>query len=235
MRYKVGDKVVIKDNITHYIVREWSGKTMTIAMVFDDGYRMKEDESYWKWYEDMIDHTKTAELNRKDDAMKTVKLMIDGKEIELAISEKELAKLTATAKRRTGFEEAENGKNYYFTDETGLVEATANGTMYDIEKYTAANYYTDEKLAEWCCRQEFLNRKMRRWAAEHNGEFGINYHTFTVTKTNEYVNTVLYTAVGKRNLNPYVIYYSAEDVAKAAYEEFKDELVWLNDNRPTTF
>lgn len=234
MRYKVGDKVVIKDNKFYYVVREWSGKTMTIAMVFDGGYRMKEDESYWMWYEDMIDHTKTAELNRKDDDMKTVKLVIDGKEIELTISEKELAKLTATAKRKTGFERAEPDVLYYYTDEFGLVRAFEDELTNNDERYTAANYYTDEKLAEWCCRQEFLNRKMRRWAAEHNGEFGdAKYRILLEIGVGEPIiqaQCSLYTTG-----NPFTIYFSSEEIAKAAYEEFKDELGWLNDNRPTTF
>ena len=67
MKYKVGDKVRIKDDISqcrycnkYSGMGKWQGKTMTVRMVCDDFYRMEEDSAEcislgWCWYEDMID------------------------------------------------------------------------------------------------------------------------------------------------------------------------------------
>ena len=77
MKYKVGDKVLIKsyENIrsnpkadsSGKMARDWGGRVMTIKFVETDSYlktevyRMEEDYDYsaerkgWYWYEDMIE------------------------------------------------------------------------------------------------------------------------------------------------------------------------------------
>ncbi len=68
MRYKAGDKVRIKEEISKArhaceSMLKWQGKAMTIREVEDDHYKMREDiEDYdgnenpgWDWHEDMIE------------------------------------------------------------------------------------------------------------------------------------------------------------------------------------
>lgn len=70
MKYKVGDRVWIKDDISRHPYRDlggnmckWQGKVMTIRSTCNGHYKMEEDvdELYitgspegWQWYEDMI-------------------------------------------------------------------------------------------------------------------------------------------------------------------------------------
>lgn len=68
MKYKVGDKVRIKDDISEakYLAQsmlKWQGKVMKIRTIESNYYKMEEDmEEYsgsvslgWYWYEDMIE------------------------------------------------------------------------------------------------------------------------------------------------------------------------------------
>lgn len=63
MKYKVGDKVRIKEDLTEtsdtkYIVNkhmlQWAGKVCTISEVYDDCYLLLEDPSGWYWTDDMF-------------------------------------------------------------------------------------------------------------------------------------------------------------------------------------
>lgn len=77
--------------------------------------------------------------------MKTAKLIIDGKEIEVQISDKQVEELTAP-KKVTGFERADS---YLYIDSEGDI-----GLGYDEDDvnsdchYAVANYYTNRRLAE---------------------------------------------------------------------------------------
>lgn len=168
--------------------------------------------------------------------MKTAKLIIDEKEIiEVQISDEQAKKLIASAKV-TGFEK---GDRYYYIDhEFDVVSYYDDGDAKSNFLYGAANYYTDIELAEWCNRRDTLNRKMRRWAAEHNTE--------PVNLDDGYFNSEWCIAwnIETKKVEPYnycttieygEIYFNTKEIAKAAIEEFGDEIKWLTENRPKWF
>ena len=165
--------------------------------------------------------------------MKTAKLIIDGNEIEVQLTDEQVEELTASEKV-TGFERADS---YLYIDSEGDV-----GLGYDEDDinsdchYAVANYYTDNALAQWCRRSDNLTRRMRRWAAEHNPKPIYLYDaepqwylTWNIkTKTVEAYFNINSIDVGKA-------FFKTRELAEAAIEEFGDEIKWLTENRPKWF
>lgn len=165
--------------------------------------------------------------------MKTAKLIINGEEIEVRLTDEQVEELTAP-KKVTGFERADS---YLYIDSEGDI-----GLGYDEDDvnsdchYAVANYYTDGSVAGWCRRSDNLTRRMRRWAAEHNPE-PIDSHdkkakwylTWDIrTKTVEAYFNVNSVDFGKA-------FFETKELAEAAIEEFGSEIKWLIENRPKWF
>ena len=169
--------------------------------------------------------------------MTTAKLIINGKEIEVQLTEEQAQELTAQ-KKVTGFERAKADAYYYAANSVGRKDHFGECNMnYDDDRYATANYYTDESLAEWCIRNDTLNRKMRRWAAEHNTDtidwedrfsdtcfISYNYENKEVDITHCYATA-----------RAGVVYFCMREIAEEAIKEFGDEIEWLAENRPKWF
>lgn len=160
--------------------------------------------------------------------MTTAKLIINGKEIEVQLTDEEIAKFIP--KQKTGFERADSGCNFMHITKTGCIMTTIELFCdEDNAVYESGNYYTDKSLAEWCARQETLLRKMRRWAAEHNdpNEEARNYLYARSRESLSYHIEV-------DGAQPYRAYFT-DDVIDEAIEIFGEEYGWLYENRPKIF
>lgn len=169
--------------------------------------------------------------------MKTAKLIIDEKEIEVQLSDEQVEELTAP-KKVTGFERAKEGERYGFMTMFGNInfnyeEKSGNDNAF----YIAANYYTDRNLAEWCKRSDTLTRRMRRWAAEHNSR------SFDWSDSREDALHIAYN-MARASFNfqssyhkHFVesVYFATEEIAEEAIKVFGDEIKWLTENRPKWF
>ena len=157
------------------------------------------------------------------------KLIIEGKEIEIEISEEEYKKLQPSEEKKTGYERVPESDVYFYTYPSGCVETTCE-TCYDIddECYESANYYSDKTVAENNARADKLMRQLRRFAVEHR-EHGVNLNDINTEKYyicydyegNELGTTFTFVA---RVFG--VIYFDSEETAQAAINEFHDELIW---------
>ena len=157
------------------------------------------------------------------------KLIIEGKEIEIEISEEECKKLQSEEEKKTGYERVPESDVYFYTYPSGCVE-TACEDCYDIddEYYESANYYSDKTVAENNARADKLVRQLRRFAVEHR-EHGVNLNDINTEKYyicydyegNELGTTFTFVA---RVFG--VIYFDSEETAQAAIDEFRDELIW---------
>ena len=166
--------------------------------------------------------------------MKTAKLIIDGKEIEVQLSDEQVEELT-TPKKVTGFE---RGGRYWYVDSEFDVDSHYDEGDADSKfRYEAANYYTDIELAIWCNRSDNLIRKMRRWAAEHNSR------SFDWSDSREDAWHIAYN-MGRDSFNlqssfhkHFVesVYFETEEIAEEAIKVFGDEIKWLVQNRPKWF
>ncbi len=165
------------------------------------------------------------------------KLIIDGKEFEITLPDNMIAELTKP-KKVTGFEKAKYNDFYSFIDIQGdVTDRLEVDSDSDDKLYGNANYYTNSNLAEWCNRADTLNRKMRRWAAEHNTN-PINWGGETVERyviTYNYTTDKLAARCFNHNLHLSQVYFSNKEIAEAAIAEFGDEIKWLAKNRPEWF
>ena len=156
-------------------------------------------------------------------------LIIEGKEIEVEISEKEYKKLRPSEEKKTGYERVPESDIYFYANTKGDVE-TACEDCYDIddEYYESANYYSDKTVAENNARADKLMRQLRRFAVQHR-EPGINFNNATTEKYYiicDYENDELratYTSYAKVFG---AIYFDSREVANAAIDKFHDELIW---------
>ena len=148
------------------------------------------------------------------------KLIIEGKEIEVEISEEE---------KKTGYERVPESDVYFYTYPSGCVETTCE-TCYDIddECYESANYYSDKTVAENNTRADKLMRQLRRFAVQHRKD-GVNLNDINTAKS------YIYYDYSNNELEPDflfsekafgTIHFDSKETAQAAIDEFHDELIW---------
>ena len=157
------------------------------------------------------------------------KLIIEGKEIEIEISEEEYKKLQSPEEKKTGYERVPESDVYFYTYPSGCVETTCE-TCHDIddECYESANYYSDKTVAENNTRADKLMRQLRRFAVEHN-ECGVNLNDINIEKYYvyyDYKNDELGASFTFCARLFGVMYFDSEETARAAIDEFHDELIW---------
>ncbi len=157
------------------------------------------------------------------------KLIIKDKEIEIEISEEEYKKLQPPKEKKTGYERVTEDNVFYFVSDRGDIEIGDDSFGFiDEEYYDVANYYSSETVAENNARADKLMRQLRRFAVEHR-ERGINLNNANTGKYYVWYNygsgelgvsSVFWSRVFG------VIYFDSEETARAAIDEFHDELIW---------
>ena len=157
------------------------------------------------------------------------KLIIEGKEIEVEISEEECKKLQSEEEKKTGYERVPESDVYFYAYPSGCVETTCE-TRYDIddECYESANYYSDTTVAENNTRADKLMRQLRRFAVEHR-EHGVNFNDINIEKyyiCYDYASDELEVSSVVFSKNFGAIYFDSEETANAAIDKFRDELIW---------
>ena len=157
------------------------------------------------------------------------KLIIEGKEIEIEISEEEYKKLQSPEEKKTGYERVPESDVYFYTYPNGCVE-TACEDCYDIddECYESANYYSDKTVAENNTRADKLMRQLRRFAVEHR-ECGVNFNDINTAKFYIYYDYTNYKLEPASVFSAEVfgtIHFDSKGATQAAIDEFRDELIW---------
>ena len=157
------------------------------------------------------------------------KLIIEGKEIEVEISEEEYKKLQPSEEKKTGYERVAESDIYFYAHPSGCVETTCEA-CYDIddECYESANYYSDKTVAENNARADKLMRQLRRFAVEHR-EHGVNLNDINTEKYYmyyDYDDNELGVSFVFRTRNFGAIYFDSKETVNAAIDKFHDELIW---------
>ena len=157
------------------------------------------------------------------------KLIIEGTEIEVEISEEEYKKLQPSEEKKTGYERVPELDIYFYANSRGYVETcTEDYYSVDNEYYESANYYSDKPVAENNARADKLMRQLRRFAVEHR-ERGVSFDDINIEKyyiCYDYASDELEVSSVVFSKNFGAIYFDSIKVAQAAIDEFRDELVW---------
>ena len=157
------------------------------------------------------------------------KLIIEGKEIEVEISEEEYKKIQPSEEKKTGYERVLNSDIYFYVSAKGEVESAVDSCDYiDDKYYNSANYYLSKDVAENNTRADNLMRQLRRFSVEHR-ERGVNLNDINTEKYYvyyDYGNDALGVSLVSRTKNFGAIYFDSEETLNAAIDEFYDELIW---------
>ena len=157
------------------------------------------------------------------------KLIIEGKEIEIEISEEECRKIQLLEEKKTGYERVAESDTYFYTYPSGCVESTCEDCYnIDDECYESANYYSDKTVAENNTRADRLMRQLRRFSVEHR-ECRVNFNDTDTKKyciDYDYDDGELRISFVFRSKKFGAIYFDSEETANAAINEFRDELIW---------
>lgn len=151
----------------------------------------------------------------------------NGKEIAVTVTEEQLKELETSVKK-TGYERCKHYGVYYLENTIGEIDSLYDDSIYDDNLYKSGNYYSDKTVAENNAKADTLMRKLRRFAVEHR-EHELDWNNRCQIKwfiNYDYVHKSLdvYCRNHVREFN--TIYFDSEETAKAAIEEFKDELIW---------
>ena len=157
------------------------------------------------------------------------KLIIEGKEIEVEISEEEYKKLQSSEEKKTGYERVTEGDKFYYESGRGIVEPSFDRyDNIDDDYYRTASYCSSKTVAENNARADKLMRQLRRFSVEHR-ECGINFNDINIEKYYmyyDYSDDELGVSFVLRTRNFGAIYFDSEETARAAIDEFHDELIW---------
>lgn len=159
--------------------------------------------------------------------MKTAKLIIDGKEIEIQINEEQLKQL-CPQKKKTGYERVYTYEGYYrLSTNDCIIPTTELGNDYDDKSYELCNYYSSRQVAENNARADKLMRQLRRFAVEHREEpidwKETSQHKFYIYYTNKY-GISIGDVVALYDFG--AIYFDTKEATQLAISIFKDELLW---------
>lgn len=170
--------------------------------------------------------------------MKTVKLIIDGKEISAQINEEDLKAL----ENEKNFHRQSKNKPYFFFDGFfNLQSEFEEFVSFNENRYKTGNYFITDKECEDAARVVSLWLQMKRFADEHNEE-SIDFDNRRKTK----LSICFDEGMGQITLgyfvyvkNAFQIYFDSEEIARKAINEFHDELIWYfteygKDNKITT-
>ena len=157
------------------------------------------------------------------------KLTIEGKEIEIEISEEEYKKLQSEEEKKTGYERIPKSNIYFYVTPNGGVDTTHEDHYnIDDECYESANYYSDKTVAENNARADELMRQLRRFAVEHR-EDGVNLSDINTAKFYIYYDYRGYKLESASTFSSEVfgtIHFDSKEAIQAAIDEFHDELIW---------
>ena len=157
-----------------------------------------------------------------------MKVIIEGKEIDLELTEKQKVVVERALRPQTGWERAVLSNKYFTVEGRGFLNSfREENKIYDDQSYDNVNYFTGSELAINIARAQTLQRKLWRrsaelcdkteWLNKDNDEYCI-YYDYSVHSL----------AIGVYSCTRHFgqVYFDTKEHAEQVLEEFKDELTW---------
>lgn len=160
-----------------------------------------------------------------------MKVTIEGKEIDLELTDEQKVVVERALKSNTGWERVKL-KEYFYILENDVEPTDDGSTQYDNKNYNDANYFNNEELINNIIRAQTLQRKLwrrsaelcekvvwsRLWCISYNYNEDENENDFLISSY-RFSGYGYYIDFGQ-------VYFDTEEHARQALEEFRDELTW---------
>lgn len=156
-----------------------------------------------------------------------ITLTINGKPVEATVSDEDINAAMGEPIKKTGYERVPGADKFYAANTAGKLDERV--TVSGDSEYSTANYYSDKAVAMANLRADMLIRRLRRFSAEHGGCPPPNKPATSSAGDSDYTITFLPSlGVHARSCFPRAgtVFFKTEEAAKAAIEEFSDELRW---------
>ncbi len=160
-----------------------------------------------------------------------VELKLNGKTIQVEMSEKQLKELGLVEEQRTGYERVKKGETYYIVDiADNAMEVTEYKDQYDTQSYNTGNYYNDKAIAENNARADRLLRQLRQWQAQNDKAISEkDWESDGIIKyfiTYNYRSSLFEIGRSCQRREPNIIYFTMKDKVSKAVKNFRNELEW---------
>jgi len=160
-----------------------------------------------------------------------VELKVNDKSVRVEMTEEQLKELGLIEEQRTGYERVKKGEMYYLVDiYNNIMRVTEDNDQGDKQCYSTGNYYSDKIISENNAHADRLLRQLRRWQAQNdkvisvsdwkNNQIDKYCIAYSYGDEKLYANNFYYTRL------PNVIYFTTQEKAEDAIEQFADELLW---------
>ena len=174
---------------------------------------------------DMIEPASTsAKLKYDLEKMKAKIKEIEEKIVEVEAEEAEPQKISGIIESD---ERASVGEKYYFMSHKEINDYEEDRDSVDEKLYEAGNYFPTAELAERALFERNLYFKLMRYSYENDGS-DIDWNDSRMNKYHiyyDYEDKVLRTGTRCFHREHGAVYFTTEEAAKAAINEFKEELI----------
>lgn len=150
-----------------------------------------------------------------------MKVTIQGKEIDLELTDEQKAVVERALRPQTGWERA--NQEYFFILDNNKEQSYEGHSRCNDDDYNNANYFNNKELIKNIIRAQTLQRKLWRRSAElcKKGNWSswcCIYYDYEEHKFSTYSGNYI------KDFGQ--VYFDTEEHAKQVIEEFRDELTW---------
>ena len=157
--------------------------------------------------------------------MKEIKLIIDGKEVQLTDEQLKMLGIEPEKKRKNPFDRV-NDTYFCITSDNKISSHTDDDGTYDRSLYNVTNYFNDEAFTKQVALHQLLYRKLLKFAYDNECEDTAEWDEKNAHWTIYYNhNRYKFEADNWGTFHRSDVYFSSEEGAKAAIKEVVEPFV----------